>query len=232
MLLYSRVTRTVHYSTLPSVRMSDVADDDSGIGNEPEESENSSTGSDNTSTGSGSDSSPNMEPKPDIESGEPQNTVPFGPTSGTMASQGTHCTNESAPTQVYVAVSLVETEGDVRNLTVANRLTAIIQVAMMKLIARPVLFPHLVSKHITNSCLKLIVKCTFVWVFVVVAIFSITGTALLQPTNRPPQFFNPDSNIQKLLDLKGNLTDARSYNCWACSAWYTKYGGTSSHVCS
>ena len=230
MLLYSRVTRTVHYSTLPPVRMSDVADDDSGIGNETEESENSSTGSDNTSTGSGSDSSPNMEPKPKNESGEPQrlDTVPLGPTSGTMTSQGTHCTNESAPPQVYVAIPLVETEGDIRDLTVANRLTAIIQVAMIHLIARPVLFPHFVSKRISNGCLKLIAKCTFVWLFVVVAIFSITGTALLQPTNRPPQFFDPDSNIQKLLDLKGNLTDARSYNCWACSAWYTKYGGTSS----
>ena len=213
--------------------MRDIADDDSGLGNEPEESENSSTGSDNTSTGSGSDSSPSMEPKPNNESGEAQrwDTVPLGPTSGgTMASQGTHRTNESTPTQVYVTVPLAETESDIRDLTVANRLTAIIQVAMMRLVARPVLLPHLLSKHITNGCLKLIAKCTFVWLFVVVAIFSITGTALLQPTNHPPQFFNPDSNIQKLLDLKGNLTDAKSYNCWACSAWYTKYGGMLSHV--
>ena len=219
------MTRKVHYSTLPPVRMSNIADDDSGIGNETEESENSSTGSDNTSTGSGSDSSPSMEPKSNNERDKEQrlDTVPLGPPSGAVASQGAHHTDESTPSQVQVTVALVES--DVRDLTTENRLTAIIQVGMMWLVAVPVLFPHLLSKRITNSCLKLITKCSFVWLFVLMAILSIGGTALLQPTNHPPQFFDPDSNIQKLLDLKGNLTDARSYNCWACSAWYTKYGG-------
>ena len=224
------MTRTVHYSTLPPVRMSNIADDDSGIGNETEESENSSTGSDNTSTGSGSDSSPSMEPKSNNERDKEQrlDTVPLGPASGAVASQGAHHTDESTPSQVQRTVVLVES--DVRDLTAENRLTAIVQVGMMRFVAVPVLIPHLLSKRITNSFLKFITKCTFVWVFVVMAILSIGGTALLQPTNRPPQFFDPDSNIQKLLDLKGNLTDAKSYNCWACSAWYTKYGGMIYHI--
>ena len=233
-LVYRR-RRRIDYSTLPSVRMRDIADDDSGIdivdqGNGSEQSENSSTGS-----GSDSGSSTALLVEPENEEGtvgtQAQEDVLPGQTSGVLeAKEQPLQTTQDEQTPVMGRGSstapVVQSEGFIGILNVQNYLTAIVQIFMMKFIARPLLAPRLWKPTgDRKSVLSVFTQGGFVWLFCIVIALSILGTSFLQLTNHQPQFFNPDSNLQKLLDLNGNLTDSNSYNCWDCSAWYTRYGG-------
>lgn len=235
LLLYRR--RRLDYSTLPSVRMRDVADDDSGI--DIVEQGNGSEGSENSSTSSGSDSgsSTALLVGPDDEEGtdETQETFLLKRTSGVLEPGEQPLQSTQDETTVVQAhgnstAPAVQTEGDsgilAGILSVERRLTTLVQVFMMKFVARPVLAPRLWKPTgDRRSVLNVFTQGGFIWIFCIVVALSILGTSFLQLTNHQPQFFNPDSNLQKMLDLNGNLTDATSYNCWSCSAWFTNYGG-------
>ncbi len=56
---------------------------------------------------------------------------------------------------------------------------------------------------------------------------SVGLLAQLQLTNKPPQFFPADSNMQKMLDLVGNVTDTGSSECYdQCSPWARQNNGS------
>jgi hypothetical protein len=102
-----------------------------------------------------------------------------------------------------------------------SRWTELQQIGMIRFVAYPVMFWFLIgrkfkSKHVARLC-----SLTMVFAFIAVLCASFLATAFLKPTDRPPQFFKPNSNIQKMLDLAGNLTSADAVNCYSCSAWYT-----------
>lgn len=100
-----------------------------------------------------------------------------------------------------------------------SRWTELQQIGMMRFVARPVMIFFLIGskspKHKAQLC-----GLTMVFIFIGIMALSCLSTAFLKPTDRPPQFFKPSSNIQKMLDLSGNLTDTATLNCYSCSAWY------------
>ena len=102
-----------------------------------------------------------------------------------------------------------------------SRWTELQQIGMIRFVAYPVMFWFLIGNKLNNKHLARLCSLTMVFAFIVVLFSSFLATAFLKPTDRPPQFFKPSSNIQKMLDLAGNLTSAEAVNCYGCSAWYT-----------
>ena len=102
-----------------------------------------------------------------------------------------------------------------------SRWTELQQIGMIRFVAYPVMFWFLIGNKLNSKHLARLCSLTIVFAFIVVLFSSFLATAFLKPTDRPPQFFKPSSNIQKMLDLAGNLTSAEAVNCYSCSAWYT-----------
>lgn len=100
-----------------------------------------------------------------------------------------------------------------------SRWTELQQIGMMRLVAHPVMIFFLLGSKLSKWKATLL-SWTMVFIFIAILVSSWVGTAFLKPTDRPPQFFKSSSNIQKMLDLTGNLTDAATLNCYSCSAWY------------
>ena len=103
-----------------------------------------------------------------------------------------------------------------------GKLTSYLQNFMLKYIARPIMILHLLK--IRNSVLRFFSSLGFVGLFIVIFVISLPLAIRLEPTDHPPQFFDPDSNIQKMLDLSGNLTDLSTFDCMACPYWYQGEG--------
>ena len=119
-----------------------------------------------------------------------------------------------------------------RSPTIENRITVLVQKALLFTIARVVMLPQLVRcRCLPDGLLRTIVRWTTrllpVILFIAILVSMSGAASQLQPSDGPPQIFDPDSNMQKLLNLQGNLTDVESINCWNCSAWYigTTSGG-------
>ena len=116
--------------------------------------------------------------------------------------------------------------------TIENRMTVFVQKALLLTVARGLMLPQLLRYScLPDGLLRTILRWTTrllpVIIFIVILVSMSGATSQLKPSDGPPQIFDPDSNIQKLLNLQGNLTDIEAVNCWNCSAWYegTTSGG-------
>ena len=234
--------KNTHTLDLPAVRMINRATEDGDSGIEIMGNGNgSSEPSDSSSTGSGSSMSETnvLIPEPDIKDPGMENK-PNTETGTDIIDVSSRLTNEednpiiSGP-EIHVQVNddidplLAEPFLDITGKSSAeSRWTELQQIGMLKFIARPIMFFFLVGSKFNKHKARL-VSLSMVFLFAVVMLLSWTATAFLKPTDRPPQFFKPSSNIQKMLDLTGNLTDSEAINCYSCSAWYG--GGTSKSLC-
>lgn len=79
-------------------------------------------------------------------------------------------------------------------------------------------------KSTTKATLSVAHVGTSLAILCLVVALSIGLMMQLRFSNKPPQFFDPDSNIQKMLDLAGNVTDTTSSSCLDCSAWSSPNG--------
>lgn len=65
------------------------------------------------------------------------------------------------------------------------------------------------------------VRVPLLCVFVLLLVISIIITSFLKPSDKPPQFLDSDSNIQKLLDLQSEVAQqSNDYDCWNCSGYF------------
>ena len=126
-----------------------------------------------------------------------------------------------------------------RKETAETHLTYLLQVFMVKFVARVVMFPRTFkprcfenntdndddndnNKFSVGDVLRFFWRYSFVWVYVAIFVSAFTAMCFLKPTESPPQIFNANTNIQKMLNLEGNLTE---YNCVTC---YKTYNGENS----
>ena len=179
---------------------------DSGI---IEDRSSDSVGSDSNSVGSGSNSSQSS--LVELGSGEMEQN-------GIQALPGMEVSGNGNETRV----------GTQSN--VDTKITLFLQKTLLLTVARAMLYPQLVEYRCIASrklraALLWATRLLPVVIFVVVLVSMSGAMSQLEPTNHPPQFFDPDSNIQKMLDLEGNLTQKEVINCWNCSAWYSGPGG-------
>ena len=58
--------------------------------------------------------------------------------------------------------------------------------------------------------------------YLLVLAVSLALLLQLRLSDKPPQFFSPDSNIQKLLDLVGNISDVDAVDGYSYSEWSSK----------
>ena len=229
---------------LPAVRMThrSMEDGDSGIeilenGNgSREQSDNSSTASSSSVSDTNvlipesenKDSEMEIEPTSDKIENEPQ------------SSHFDDCNVDNSPllspvTQMEVTLTetrdIEEPEPNLADSVLSgskssaeSRWTELQQIGMIQFVAYPVIFWFLIKQKFSNkhkARLCSFMSLTMIVGFVLVLLASFVATSFLKPTDRPPQFFKPSSNIQKMLDLSGNLTSADAVNCYSCSAWYT-----------
>lgn len=189
--------RRVNTSVLPDVRMSTLArnDSDSGIDTV------STTNSDNISNSS-SQSDPNaVEPSEDVDL-----LIPEEPDD-----------NETPEAPPPVVQSTPE-----------MRLTILMQKVMFCISVIPMSM-HFIANKISlkkpHFSVLVVIFHIFLRVLILLAVLGTSVGLLLQLrfSDKPPQFFDPDSNIQKMLDLAGNVTDSSAINCYNCSAWNSGY---------
>lgn len=225
---------------LPTVRMTHRSMEDGDSGIEIMENGNGSREhSDNSSTASGSSVSDTnvLIPESEIKDAEME-IEPLTEQSESFAQSGqlndADDDEVSSPLLPVTQVELTVTETKITEDTsladsvlssnkasAESRWTELQQIGMIRFIAYPVMFFFLIGRKFSNKNLAWICSLTMILGFVVVLLTSFIATAFLKPTDRPPQFFKPSSNIQKMLDLSGNLTSADAVNCYSCSAWYT-----------
>ena len=209
--------KSASYTVLPAVRMTELQDrleTDSGI---VEDRGSDSTGSDSNSVGSDSHSSTSSlaaeETNAGMEPGKERN--------------GTETEEVEPRMEVYRKTTLITRIRHSRKLETI--LTLFIQKVLLLTLARGVMLPQTLRySFVTNNALRTILRWLTrllpVALFIAILVSMSGAMSQLQPTDHPPQFFDPDSNIQRMLDLEGNLTDREVVNCWNCSAWYS--GGT------
>ena len=237
---------SAQYSTLPVVRMSDLRDEvDSGIEDRGSESLGSGEGSDTHSAGSDSHSPSSsvldMELVTEEAAGVRMNpgSVPVAP--GLLHRRKLPPYAPPVTIQVGEIGSAPQSVGcNEPRPTAEERHTRIVQEALLKVVATPVMFPQMVRFSFVRcaalrTALRWVTRLSLVLVFAVILVGMCVAMLQLKPADHPPQFFDPDSNIQKMLDLEGNLTTREAVNCWDCSAWYgrggTGGGGGSECVC-
>ena len=202
------------YSSLAPIRMTELRDVeiDSGI----EDRGSDSVGSNSNSTGSGSNSTSSS--LLDVS----EDPIGMEQTPDQPEIRTTEL-NESDTT-------LVITQSRSSRPTVEGKLTTLVQKALLLTVARAVMLPHTVKYScIPNTTLRTILRwftrLVPVVVFVIILASMSGAMSQLKPSDHPPQFFDPDSNIQKMLDLSGNLTQRSALNCWQCSSWYDGNSG-------
>ncbi len=94
-----------------------------------------------------------------------------------------------------------------------EKLSSFLQLVMLYCFARPVLFFQLVKTKLGKLRMP-VMKMFCIWVYMFSLILSIGLVAgLLKFSDRPPQLFNSNTNIQKLIDLTGNLTESGILDC-------------------
>ena len=120
------------------------------------------------------------------------------------------------------------TSGDA---TFERRLTELMQKGMFFISVLPMAFHLVFNKYkartrnkATKATLTVAHVLTSLGILCVVVALSIGLMMQLRFSNKPPQFFDPDSNIQKMLDLAGNVTDTTTSSCLDCSAWSSPNG--------
>ena len=195
------------------------AETDSGI----EDRGSDSVGSDSNSMGSDSHSSTSslLDVDEDMKrsTGNRQDTG-----MGTVVPGMTESQNEN------------ETATDIRSHTRTNqptaeeKLTTFVQKVLLLVVARAVMLPQMVqfsiSNKISRTVLRWLIRLTPVVLFLLILAAMSGAMSQLKPSDHPPQFFDPDSNIQKMLDLTGNLTERSSKDCSLCSASYNQQSTT------
>lgn len=226
---------------LPAVRMTHRSMEDGDSGIEIMENGNGSREqSDNSSTASSSSVSDTNVLIPESENKDSE--MEIEPTSEKIENepQSNHfddCNVDNSPllpsvTQIEVTLTetrlIEEPESTLADSILSSskssaesRWTELQQIGMIRFIAYPVMFWFLIGQKFSNKHKARLCSLTTLFAFILVLLASFAATAFLKPTDRPPQFFKPDSNIQKMLDLAGNLTSADAVNCYSCSAWYT-----------
>ena len=108
--------------------------------------------------------------------------------------------------------------------TFDRKLTSAMQGGMLYLSMGPMTF-HLLRSYVAarlprmNILSRLLNIFAHFMMFLFVLGISVGLLVQLRFNDKPPQFFDPDSNIQKMLDLAGNVTDSSAVNCYNCSAW-------------
>ena len=195
-------------------------DDDSGI---LEDRGSDSLGSDSNSMGSDSHSSTSS-----LLEGEEEAKKTSETNNGTNREVPGVVERQNGNETTTVAVSRTRTKSG----TVEDTITRFVQLVSLHVVARLVMFPQMVQYHYIPHK---VVRTALVWftrLLPVVLFLAILNTMTgimtqLRPSDHQPQFFDPDSNIQKMLDLEANLTQRGSLNCWDCSAWYSDGGGGS-----
>ena len=119
---------------------------------------------------------------------------------------------ESNVAETHGMMHIVQTEMVQKTLPV-EKVSTFLQLTMLHCVARPILFFQLVKTkfgRLTSPLLKMF--C--IWVYLLSLIISIgMVVGLLRFSDRPPQLFNSNSNIQKLIDLTGNLTEGGILDC-------------------
>ena len=225
------------YSTLPAVRMSDLRDEvDSGIEDRGSDSMGSGEGSDSHSAGSdshsaGSDSNSPSSSVLDMELGTDE-AAGIGLEPGPVSVAPGLLHRKKPPSYAPVTLQMGEI-GSAPQLvgpneprpTVEERLTQYVQVVLLRVVATPVMLPQIVRFSFVRytslrTALRWFTRLSVVLIFAVILAGMCVAMLQLKPANHPPQFFDPNSNIQKMLDLEGNLTTREAVNCWDCSAWY------------
>ena len=233
---------------VPPVRMTHRSMEDGDSGIEIMENGNGSREhSDNTSTASSSSISDTnvLIPESDIKDSEMGIEPANEKIENEPHSQLSHFDNDrdedNSPllppvTQIEVTVihaepepSLVDSILSSSASSAESRWTELQQIGMIRFVAYPVMFWFLIGRKFNSKHKARLFSLAMIFGFVLVLFASFVATAFLKPTDRPPQFFKPGSNIQKMLDLAGNLTSADAVNCYSCSAWYTP-GASKSRV--
>ena len=193
------------FSTFPAVRYRDLEDDDSGIdileqGNGSTDSENSSTASGGSGT-SESDSNlavseSNSKPiNGDAKSEDQDRLLEMQPLQDEQPLDTSTCVNQD------------DDNNPIR--TVERKVTVLVQTFLLQYLARPVMVLRLWKPKRFSKRQWALISFGLVWLlYLGVKGIAVSRTCFLQLTDRPPQFFNPDSNIQKMLDLTGNLTES------------------------
>ncbi len=101
----------------------------------------------------------------------------------------------------------------IKKASLVDQMSSFLQLIMLYGFARPVLFFQLVRTNFGKLRIPLI-NMFCVWLYLLSLITSIgLVVGLLKFSDRPPQLFNSNSNIQKLLDLTGNLTENGALDC-------------------
>ena len=195
-------------------------DNDSGI---LEDRGSDSVGSDSNSMGSDSHSSTSslLDGEEDTKKTSEMDTSTNGEVPGMIELQNGNGTTT-------VTVSRTRT----KLTTLEDTITTFVQRVSLHFVARVVMYPQMVQYTcIPDKNLRAILQWSTRLLPVVLFVAILAGMTVamtkLRPSDHQPQFFDPDSNIQKMLDLEANLTQRVSVNCWDCSAWYSDGGGSS-----
>ena len=197
-------------STGLSIRMSDIAhgDDDSGI--EVSSNSNSDTISNSSESSAQSVSNDSNQSNSNVEVGIDQ--------SDDQVMLIPDQTPESVPSP-----SLFSPED---SMTAESKLTYAMQISMFYLSVIPMslhlYFSEILKKNRLKSALFVIFNI-FLYV-VLVGVFAAL-MANLRFNDKPPKFFDPDSNIQKMLDLVGNVTDSDNIQTYSFSYWNSDVSG-------
>lgn len=187
-----KTRRSDQYSTLPDIRMSDVArdvDGDSGIDS------TASSNSDNISNDSSQSDSSDLMVASVLENDSGMRAIveQITPDSDRVNTFDRRLTNAMQTGMLYISM-LPMTLHLVRAYVASHRPR------------RSTLF------HLLNILFHVVIFCALLGV-------SVALLRQLRFNSKPPQFFDPRSNIQKMLDLAGNVTDSSALNCYNCSAW-------------
>ena len=70
-----------------------------------------------------------------------------------------------------------------------------------------------------KNVLCLVRFLVFILCYCLLLVVSIGLVSRLKPSDKPPQFFSPSTNLQKVLDLTGNVTDADVIDGYTLSEW-------------
>lgn len=199
--------RTGRQYDLTSVRMSDVAhEDDSGI------EVSSASNSDNTSNSSNQSSSQSdsMEVGGDLQEDD------------SLALIDNEVPHFQAPrtTRNYTLRKSEE--------TVEKKLTILMQTAMFYVATIPMVMHLWTTKSLQKKKRRAkfaanVSLCSLVYILLLA--ISLTLVFHLRLSEQPPQFFSPDSNIQKMLDLVGNVSDVNAVDGYGFSEWSSNHKG-------
>lgn len=175
-----------------SVRMSDIPEMDSGI--------SSASGSDNSSNGSTLMDAGEVD-KDDSNSDDEE--------------------KEEDRTALIRGQVSPEAHGNAQTPGTVSRLTLLMQKFMFGISVSVMVF-HIWPKFTSERANRIRYWVNFLLFclgYLLLLAISVGLLSRLRPSEKPPQFFSPDSNLQKVLDLTGNVTDASVVDGYTMSEW-------------